>query len=132
MSGPSGMSNLQGLRAPYSKRNISASTRQRIDANARSLEDAGRSIKVGGRRLLLAITERLYPEDGLVDAIICWESLFSGHPETMLRVCGSMARLLGPNRATGRRDIYDGLRDLYIKRNNIVHGSGKEELEITY
>ena len=129
--GSSGMSGLQGLRAPYPKLNIKASALQRIDANARSLEEAGRSIKVGGRRLLLAITERLYPEDGLVDAIICWESLFSGHPETMLRVCGSMARLLSPSRAAGRRDIYERLRNLYARRNNIVHGSGRESLETT-
>jgi hypothetical protein len=121
---PAGMmSNLQGLMAPYPKQDISVSVDQHIDSSARKLERYASALRTGGRRLLLAITERLYPEDGLVDAVICWESLFSGTPETTLRVCGSMAKLLGPADVAGRHELYIQLRDLYLERNKVVHGA---------
>jgi hypothetical protein len=119
----SGMSNARILKAPYPAQSISVSVEQQIDSYAKMLERYASALQTGIRRLLLAITERLYPEDGLVDAIICWESLFSGTPETMLRVCGSLAKLLGPNDVAGRRSLYDELRSLYLARNRVVHGS---------
>lgn len=119
----SGMGNLQPLRAPYPARNISNSVEQQIDSFAKTLEHSASTLKTGMRRLLLAITERLYPEDGLVDAIVSWEALFSGTPETILRVCGSMAKLLGPADVAGRQELYNQLRDIYLERNKVVHGA---------
>jgi hypothetical protein len=89
-------------------------------------------LKAGIRRLLLAITERMYPEDGFVDAIICWENLFSGTPETTLRVCGAMAKLLSPANDERRSNMYRELGDLYTLRNKIVHGSADDVPEGIY
>src|SRR6266487_7062389 len=74
----------------------------------------------------------MYPEDGFVDAIICWENLFSGTPETTLRVCGAMAKLLSPANNNRRRDVYKNLSTLYLIRNKIVHGSEADIPEETY
>jgi hypothetical protein len=127
----SAMSGARVLTAPYPVQSISVFVEQEIDGYAQMLERYAGSLKTGVRRLLLAITERLYPEDGLVDAIICWESLFSGTPETTLRVCGSMAKLLGPSDVAGRRELFNELRDLYLARNKAVHGSETRSAIIT-
>jgi hypothetical protein len=118
-----GISSARSLQAPYPAQDISVSVEQQIARYAQLLERHPNVLRTGVRRLLLAITERLYPEDGLVDAVICWESLFSSTPETMLRVCGSMAKLLGPDDVAGRHQLYNQLRDLYLARNKVVHGS---------
>jgi hypothetical protein len=118
-----GISSARSLQAPYPAQDISVSVEQQIARYAQLLERHPNVLRTGVRRLLLAITERLYPEDGLVDVVICWESLFSSTPETMLRVCGSMAKLLGPDDVAGRHQLYNQLRDLYLARNKVVHGS---------
>jgi hypothetical protein len=125
------MSGLQSLKAPHTAQSISPSIERRLDGLAKLLDRNASALRVGGRRLLLAVTERMYPEDGLADAIICWESLFSGTPETSLRVCGSMAKLIGPSNVTKRHELYEELRDLYLARNRAVHGTGNKPEPVT-
>jgi len=73
----------------------------------------------------------MYPEDGFVDAIISWESLFSASPETTLRVCGAMAKLLEPENEPRRLDCYRILNGLYRRRSSVVHGSFSYSSRIT-
>jgi Apea-like HEPN len=117
------ISNARSLNAPYPVQKIGKVIERRIARFASLIERYPDVLKAGIRRLLLAITERMYPEDGFVDAVICWENLFSGSPETTLRVCGSMAKLLSPANGDRRRNMYKELSTLYGLRNKIVHGS---------
>ncbi len=126
------ISNARSLNAPYPAQKIGKVTERRIARFASLIERHPDVLKAGIRRLLLAITERMYPEDGFVDAIICWENLFSGSPETTLRVCGSMAKLLSPANDDRRRNMYKELSTLYRQRSNIVHGSADDIPEEIY
>ena len=128
----SGISSARSLNAPYPVQKIGKVIERKIARFASLIERHSDVLKAGVRRLLLAITERMYPEDGFVDAIICWENLFSGAPETTLRVCGSMAKLLSPANDERRHDMYKELSRLYGLRNKIVHGSADDLPEEIY
>jgi hypothetical protein len=125
------MSNAHSLNAPYPAQEIDESARRQIAEYAPLIAKYPGVLKTGIRRLLLAITERMYPNDAFIDAIICWENLFSDSPETSLRVCGAMSKLLGPTDLEKRRVLFATLRGLYYKRNKIVHGSS-EDFNITF
>jgi hypothetical protein len=113
--------------APYPSQEIgTAAERRAITRFASLIERHPDVLNAGTRRLLLAITERMYPEDAFVDAIICWENLFSGTPETSLRVCGAMAKLLCRTNTNDRREMYSTLSKLYRERNKIIHGSSDD------
>ncbi len=116
-------STARSLSAPYPAQRIGRAAERKMARFASLIGQHPDVLKAGIRRLLLAITERMYPEDGFVDAIICWENLFSGTPETTLRVCGAMAKLLSPANNDSRRKMYKDLSALYLIRNKIVHGS---------
>lgn len=124
-------SGARSFRAPYPVQGIGESAKRRIASLASSIEGHSNVLGTGIRRLLLAVTERMYPEDGFVDAIICWENLFSGAPETSLRVCGAMARLLSPTDGERRLEIYKDLTSLYQKRNTVVHGKPTASTAVT-
>lgn len=121
-----------GVSYPYPAQRIGRMEERKIARFASLIGQHPDVLKAGIRRLLLAITERMYPEDGFVDAIICWENLFSGTPETTLRVCGAMAKLLSPANNDRRRDMYKDLSTLYLIRNRIVHGSEADIPEEIY
>ena len=119
------MSNARSFKAPYPAQEIDEAAKRRITGYDSLIVKHPDILKTGIRRLLLAITERMYPDDAFIDAIICWENLFSATPETTLRVCGAMSTLLEPTDPKRRMTLYRTLRDLYEKRNNLVHGSSK-------
>jgi hypothetical protein len=76
------------------------------------------------RRLLAAVSERLDPMDGFVDAVISWENMFgTGEGETTFRICGAMAHLLEPDRSDQRLSLFRKLQDLYRVRSSLVHGA---------
>ncbi len=119
--------------APYPSQEIgTAAERRAITRFASLIERHPDVLNAGTRRLLLAITERMYPEDAFVDAIICWENLFSDTPETSLRVCGAMAKLLCGTDSNSRREMFRKLSKLYGERSKIVHGSSEDAPERIY
>jgi hypothetical protein len=128
----SAISNARTFNSPYPAQTIGKVAERKIARFASLIEQHPDVLKAGIRRLLLAITERMYPEDGFVDAIICWENLFSGTPETTLRVCGAMAKLLSPANGERRSSMYKELGSLYTLRNKIVHGSVDDTPEGIY
>jgi len=89
---------------------------QRVSGHPRTLD-------IAMRRMISAITERIDLIDGFIDAVLTWENMFSGAPETTLRVCGAIAWLLEPDDHNKRAALFDELRDLYSKRSGLVHGS---------
>ncbi len=117
------LSGARSFNAPYPIQSIDEAAKRRIASLAPLIEGHPNALRTGIRRLLLAVTERMYSEDGFVDAIIAWENLFSGFPETSLRVCGAMARLLSPVDIERKLEVYRELTSLYRKRNSVVHGS---------
>jgi len=119
------MSSARSFKAPYPAQEIDESAKRQIEEYVPLIAKHPDVLKTGIRRLLLAITERMYPDDAFIDAIICWENLFSDTPETTLRVCGAMSKLLEPTDPKQRMTLYKTLKGLYDKRNKIVHGSSK-------
>lgn len=83
------------------------------------------SLEIGIRRLLSAAASRNDPIDGLVDAVICWESLFGVQTETSFRVTASIAKLLEPDSLAGREELHKELKALYGVRSRLVHGGGE-------
>ncbi|MFI9387608.1 hypothetical protein [Kutzneria sp. NPDC052558] len=81
------------------------------------------------RRLLAAATARADPLDGLIDAVLAWESMFSGTPETNLRVCGAMSHLIEPSSFTARKELFRELKTIYTVRSQLVHGSTEPNVE---
>lgn len=84
-----------------------------------------RSITVGVQRALAAVTHRLDPADGLIDAVIALENLFgttSPQGELTFRVSAACACLLEDDPAL-RRERRKKVADVYRERSNIVHGN---------
>jgi hypothetical protein len=80
------------------------------------------NLKIAMTRTLRAMTERRDPYDRLIDAVIAWESLFGGNPETTLRVSASLARMLhasGQEREAAQRNY----SKIYGARSGIVHAN---------
>jgi hypothetical protein len=76
------------------------------------------------RRLLTAVSVRLDPMDGFVDAVISWENMFgTGEGETTFRVCGAMAHLLEADNNRQRLSLFRHLQELYRIRSSLVHGA---------
>lgn len=76
------------------------------------------------RRLLAAVSVRLDPMDGFVDAVIGWENMFgTGEGETTFRICGAMAHLLEPDDSKARLSHFRRLQALYRVRSSLVHGA---------
>ena len=81
------------------------------------------NLDIAMRRTLSSVAERTDPLDGFIDAVLAWENLFSGRPETNLRVCGAIAWLLEPQSYDRRTQLNKELGKLYASRSNLVHGS---------
>lgn len=84
------------------------------------------AISIAVRRLLLCVYERDNPEDGLIDAFIAWESMFTASSETTFRVTGSLVKYLYP--VSERADQLKRLKKLYNLRSGLVHGSSGSKL----
>lgn len=84
------------------------------------------SLRVAIRRILSAASSREDATDVLVDSVLAWENMFSGKTDTQLRVCGSMARVLEPERTEERESLYRELKKVYQLRSDIVHGKKVE------
>lgn len=84
------------------------------------------SLDVAAKRIISAMGERADLADSLVDAVLAWENMFSGTPETMLRVCGALAYVLEPDSFSRRKQEFQELKSIYSTRSAIVHGKGKE------
>jgi hypothetical protein len=80
------------------------------------------SIDIAVRRIQSAIAERTNAVDRFVDSVIAWENLFGGAVETRLRISSSFAWLLGTD-ANHRFALQEEIMDLYILRNQVVHGA---------
>ncbi len=79
------------------------------------------SLDIAARRLVSAINERYDPDDRLVDAVICWESLVGTKLETVNRVTSSLAILLEEN-VELRSKMMTSLGSTYSVRSHLVHG----------
>jgi hypothetical protein len=79
-------------------------------------------LKVAITRTLRAVTERLDPQDRLIDAVIAWESLFGASNESTLRVSASLARMLHPG-GDPRVAAQESYRKIYQARSDIVHAN---------
>lgn len=93
-----------------------------IDAHVPSLD-------IGMRRLLSATTGRTDPMDALIDAVICWESLFGTHTETTFRVTGAISKLLEQGELSDREALHRELKEIYETRSRLVHGGSEPRLE---
>ena len=71
-------------------------------------------------RLILILTKRIDPVDAIIDGVIAWESLFGDRENIMLKVCGSISKLLDPK---NERNLYKQLKKIYDDRSRIVHGN---------
>jgi hypothetical protein len=80
-------------------------------------------LDIAMRRTLSALADRTDALDGFIDSILAWENLFSGRPETTLRVCGAIAWFLEPNSFGRRTALYNEMTKLYANRSSLVHGS---------
>lgn len=84
------------------------------------------AIAFATRRLCSALlAERR--EDALVDAVVVWESLFSGSPETGFQVSSSVARTLLAQIGGSRSllELQQHIKKIYQLRSDIVHGNAE-------
>ena len=95
----------------------------RIQHWAQKVNDHPENLDIAARRTLSSVAERLDPLDGFIDAVLAWENLFSGRPETNLRVCGAIAWFLEPQSYDRRVQLFDEIGKLYASRSSLVHGS---------
>lgn len=80
-------------------------------------------LDVAIRRLAAALVAGRDPSDGLIDAVIAWESLFAvgSQSELAFRIAASMARLLESS-AASRGALHSEINTLYGVRSKVVHG----------
>lgn len=96
----------------------------KILETARLVEDHySPAIEIAVTRTLRSLGERADPIDGLIDAVIALESLFSaGQGELKLRISASVAWLLHPSDQARRKATYDEVKSLYNSRSDVLHG----------
>ncbi|MEW1830624.1 hypothetical protein [Streptomyces sp. NPDC088196] len=110
--------------AAFGTSTISLEDGTRIQEWAPKIAKHPGSLDMAMRRLLSSVSTRLDPMDGFVDAVICWENMFgTGEGEVSFRVSGAIAKLLEPDDATTRKELFDEVRNLYGIRSKLVHGS---------
>jgi Apea-like HEPN len=109
--------------APSPQASLGFDTLARVLGWAEVTMDHPQQLDIAMRRTLSAVTERTDPLDGFIDAVLAWENMFSGRPETNLRVCGAIAWLLEPDNYDRRSGLFTELKALYSKRSNLVHGA---------
>ncbi|XMN07705.1 hypothetical protein ACK8N7_17560 [Streptomyces griseobrunneus] len=110
---------------------ISLSQTTAIEASAwyvRFRDSHPANLNTAIRRMVSACNSRYTPSDSLLDAVLAWENMFSGTPETVLRVCGAMACLLAPGQYEERSALYSEIKQIYNARSQIVHGKSKRAL----
>ena len=97
---------------------------QRIrDSAARVEQFYSPRIDIAVARTLRSLAERGDPVDGLIDAVIALESLFSaGQGELKLRISASIAWLLEPDDVERRKALYAETKKLYDTRSDVLHG----------
>jgi YD repeat-containing protein len=111
--------------APSPMAGLGADALVRVHEWAQRTKDHPKRLDIAMRRTLTAVTERTDLLDGFIDAVLAWENMFSGRPETNLRVCGAIAWLLEPDDYGRRNALFGELKDLYTKRSNLVHGTAE-------
>jgi hypothetical protein len=84
------------------------------------------TLNISARKLLSAVSERLDPVDSLIDSVMTWENMFSGTPETGVRVCASLANLLEPSSVEERTKLFKEFKSIYDLRSRLVHGADTE------
>ncbi len=102
---------------------ISSEALSRVVHWANKATDHPAKLDIAMRRTLSALADRTDALDGFIDSILAWENLFSGRPETTLRVCGAIAWFLEPDSFNRRTGLYNELSKLYANRSSLVHGS---------
>jgi hypothetical protein len=95
----------------------------RVQYWAQKADNHPQNLDIAMRRTLSSVAERIDPLDGFIDAVLAWENLFSGRPETSMRVCGAIAWFLEPQSYDRRAQLYSELTKLYTNRSKLVHGS---------
>lgn len=75
------------------------------------------------RRLVSAVTSRNDPVDSLVDAVVAWEGIFSGSPETQMRTVYPSCKLLSSDEMVVT--TLKQMKNVYGLRSKLVHGSPK-------
>jgi Apea-like HEPN len=82
----------------------------------------GPALSIPTRRLISAVAGRHDVEDGLVDAVIAWESLFAGTDvgELSFRIAAAMSWLMGRT-ADDRLALHREITSLYGTRSRVVH-----------
>ncbi len=114
--------------APTPAATVTAESAARAKDWARTIRTRqAHNLDIGIRRLLSALTTRIDPIDGFVDAVVCWENFFGTQAETTFRVTGAMAWLLEPGDTTKREALQAELKRLYETRSRLVHGSAEPE-----
>jgi len=117
------LSALLNTTSPFGECVLDHDSVSRIQNAAAAVANWPRSLWLGARRLISAVSERFDPTDAFVDAVICWENFVgTGDGEVTFRVCGAMAILLEPDDVAGRAALFDELRTLYRVRSGLVHG----------
>jgi hypothetical protein len=109
--------------APTPITGIGQESLSRVQHWAQKVNGHPENLDIAMRRTLSSVAERIDPLDGFIDAVLAWENLFSGRPETNLRVCGAIAWFLEPQSYDRRTDLFNELSKLYASRSNLVHGS---------
>lgn len=84
------------------------------------LSGAGDELLTSRRRLAMSFSERSRVEDSLVDAVVAWEAIFSGTPETQVRTTLPSSVMLAP--PGHRADLAAEMRKTYALRSKLVHG----------
>lgn len=111
------------LLAASSSAGLDTAALSRVQEWAEQTQNHPKRLDIAMRRTLAAISDRTDLLDGFIDGVMAWENMFSGRPETNLRVCGAIAWLLEPADYQGRRQLFSELRALYAKRSSLVHGA---------
>ncbi|MGA4507257.1 hypothetical protein ACQB6R_06035 [Propionibacteriaceae bacterium G1746] len=78
------------------------------------------------RRIVGTFTRRTELLDGLVDAVIAWESIFSGHVETQMRITLPSAKILAV-KEDERAVLIKKMKDAYSLRSRLVHGGSPKK-----
>lgn len=89
------------------------------------LSEHPEALPVSRSRLVSALASRPDPVDALVDAVVAWEGIFSGTPETLMRTVLPSCKVLASD--TNPAELLKAMKDVYRLRSSLVHGSAPKK-----
>lgn len=122
---PSGIYSRRGLAISPAVPEVNIRDLVEIEEWYEKLNSQPTALRVSRSRLVSALISRPDPVDALVDAVVAWEGIFSGTPETQMRTVLPSCKILAKPDEVNQ--VLKSMKQVYSLRSQLVHGAPRKK-----